>query len=76
MPWSCWSINCWRESPSRRPLDFLGDEPYASMAPKARGDVVIDASNINAVSIFRKTTSIEGETPSLGQQETEQGGTR
>jgi hypothetical protein len=43
---------------------------------KAKGDVMIDASNINAVSIFGKTTFHRGETRLLGQQETEQGGTR
>jgi hypothetical protein len=30
------------------------------MAAQGQGDVVIDASNINAVSILRKTTSIAG----------------
>jgi hypothetical protein len=33
---------------------------YSSMAAQGQGDVVIDARNINAVSIFRKTTSIAG----------------
>jgi hypothetical protein len=36
---------------------------------------MIDASNISAVSI-QETTFHRGETPLLGQQETEQGGTR